>query len=301
MIRNKIEKTIIAILIAMPLTTQLAFAHGGRTDSKGGHKDNKNVSGLGLYHYHCGGYPAHLHDNGVCPYKNTSTSSGGSSSTSSQEAAVAAAKKEANDLGYNAGYIAGCNGHEFNDTNSSSYPNEYKTGYSNGYEKGQGELETNINNAYNEGYEVWYRCELENNIYTVQAVKYSYSKGYEEGRRVYIEENTNSYIQYGEEDANNFEMRSFEENIPTELKEKYTTAYNNKTAELRRSAYEAGYLQALNRADSDSSIFSNEEEANSYNEGYTVGIADLESEISSAYEAGYGNQEYVVPEKFVVA
>jgi len=48
-------------------------AHSGRTDSSGGHKDNKNASGLGYYHYHCGGNPPHLHD-GVCPY------SGGSSS-----------------------------------------------------------------------------------------------------------------------------------------------------------------------------------------------------------------------------
>lgn len=45
------------------------FAHSGRTDSSGGHKDNKNISGLGSYHYHCGGYPAHLHKNGVCPYE----------------------------------------------------------------------------------------------------------------------------------------------------------------------------------------------------------------------------------------
>lgn len=44
------------------------FAHSGRTDSRGGHKDNKNASGLGSYHYHCGGYPAHLHDGGYCPY-----------------------------------------------------------------------------------------------------------------------------------------------------------------------------------------------------------------------------------------
>lgn len=28
----------------------------------------KNKSGLGSYHYHCGGHPAHLHENGVCPY-----------------------------------------------------------------------------------------------------------------------------------------------------------------------------------------------------------------------------------------
>lgn len=46
-----------------------AFAHSGRTDSNGGHKDNKNKSGLGPYHYHCGGYPAHLHTSGYCPYR----------------------------------------------------------------------------------------------------------------------------------------------------------------------------------------------------------------------------------------
>lgn len=45
-----------------------AEAHSGRTDANGGHRDNKNKSGLGSYHYHCGGHPAHLHPNGVCPY-----------------------------------------------------------------------------------------------------------------------------------------------------------------------------------------------------------------------------------------
>lgn len=49
------------------------FAHGGRTDGSGGHKDNQNVSGLGYYHYHCGGNPPHLHDNGVCPYSDSSS------------------------------------------------------------------------------------------------------------------------------------------------------------------------------------------------------------------------------------
>jgi hypothetical protein len=48
-------------------------AHPGRTDSKGGHKDKNNESGLGPYHYHCGDNPAHLHTGGVCPYANTST------------------------------------------------------------------------------------------------------------------------------------------------------------------------------------------------------------------------------------
>ena len=68
--------TICFMIMSMSLS---AFAHGGRTDSSGGHKDNKNKSGLGSYHYHCGGYPAHLHTNGVCPY----TGGGSSSSYSS--------------------------------------------------------------------------------------------------------------------------------------------------------------------------------------------------------------------------
>lgn len=51
-----------------------ALAHSGRTDSSGGHRDNNNKSGLGSYHYHCDGYPAHLHTNGVCPYATSQTS-----------------------------------------------------------------------------------------------------------------------------------------------------------------------------------------------------------------------------------
>ena len=74
------KKRIVSIAAAVTLAAAMplyACAHSGRTDSNGGHKDNKNKSGLGSYHYHCGGNPAHLHTNGVCPY------SGGSKSTSS--------------------------------------------------------------------------------------------------------------------------------------------------------------------------------------------------------------------------
>ena len=45
-----------------------SFAHGGKTDSNGGHRDNNNISGFGTYHYHCDGYPAHLHTDGICPH-----------------------------------------------------------------------------------------------------------------------------------------------------------------------------------------------------------------------------------------
>lgn len=60
--------TFILVIISVLGTSLNLYAHSGRTDSSGGHRDNKNKSGLGYYHYHCGGHPAHLHKNGVCPY-----------------------------------------------------------------------------------------------------------------------------------------------------------------------------------------------------------------------------------------
>ena len=67
--------SVILIVLSMASINMFTWAHSGRTDSSGEHRDNKNKSGLGSYHYHCGGHPAHLHSNGVCPYSMSSTSS----------------------------------------------------------------------------------------------------------------------------------------------------------------------------------------------------------------------------------
>lgn len=73
--------SVVVIIILLSLQTVL-FAHSGRTDANGGHKDNKNKSGLGSYHYHCGGNPPHLHENGICPYKSSSSNNTFSSNSS---------------------------------------------------------------------------------------------------------------------------------------------------------------------------------------------------------------------------
>lgn len=75
-------KIIVAFTIIIMIFGINSYAHSGRTDSRGGHKDNKNASGLGSYHYHCGGHPAHLHTNGICPYSSTYTNKNNSSSNS---------------------------------------------------------------------------------------------------------------------------------------------------------------------------------------------------------------------------
>lgn len=79
--KKVIKKLFIALIISLIIsgaTPETTFnpvlnveAHSGRTDSRGGHHDYKNKSGLGSYHYHHG-YPAHLHRNGVCPYSGSS-------------------------------------------------------------------------------------------------------------------------------------------------------------------------------------------------------------------------------------
>ena len=80
--REFLALTICMVLVSFAFS---AMAHSGGTDGMGGHRDNRNKSGLGSYHYHCGGYPAHLHNGGVCPYKNGGTSRTSSSSSKVNE------------------------------------------------------------------------------------------------------------------------------------------------------------------------------------------------------------------------
>lgn len=88
-------------------------AHSGRTDSAGGHHDNKNASGLGAYHYHCGGHPAHLHTNGVCPYDSSSKSMTSASRKVSKyyrASTVRKVQKKLNKLGFKCGKVDGSYG-----------------------------------------------------------------------------------------------------------------------------------------------------------------------------------------------
>lgn len=103
--KRRIASLILATTIA--LTPATTLGHGGRTDSSGGHKDNKNKSGLGSYHYHCGGNSAHLHDNGVCPYaskaKTSTSSTKKNSTTSTKTTEIKKIQEKLNELGYDCG------------------------------------------------------------------------------------------------------------------------------------------------------------------------------------------------------
>jgi len=117
---KKFVKTICTFCIALMLTTMvtsptynhenlcIVYAHPGRLDSSGGHHDNKNKSGLGGYHYHCGGNSAHLHKNGVCPYESNNTSTNSSSKKakikgSNSSKVIKKVQLKLNKLGYKCG------------------------------------------------------------------------------------------------------------------------------------------------------------------------------------------------------
>lgn len=92
---KELKRLIVILVICLTITmvlpvefinnTMIVEAHSGRTDGNGGHKDNENKSGLGYYHYHCGGHPAHLHQDGICPYAGINSS--GSSSVANTSGA----------------------------------------------------------------------------------------------------------------------------------------------------------------------------------------------------------------------
>ena len=59
------------IFLVLLIMCVSASAHPGNTDINGGHYDRST----GEYHYHHG-YPAHQHENGICPYETSEESEG---------------------------------------------------------------------------------------------------------------------------------------------------------------------------------------------------------------------------------
>ena len=131
--KNKKALLIGLLLLVVSITFIFnAFAHQGRTDGSGGHRDNNNSSGLGSYHYHCGGYPAHLHTNEVCPYKSASSSTPRTNKPTLEDVnkkygLIASDTTVEFDKGYQDGY---------NDGDIDGYDRGHIVGYDTGYEDG---------------------------------------------------------------------------------------------------------------------------------------------------------------------
>lgn len=85
--------------ICFILLTVSASAHPGKTDADGGHYDKST----GEYHFHHG-YPAHQHENGICPYDSPVQASSDIVSTNTTDNAKTSPSEQSYEAFYNLGY-----------------------------------------------------------------------------------------------------------------------------------------------------------------------------------------------------
>ena len=140
-------KKIINIICCAMLCITCASAHPGHTDAAGGHWD----SSTGEYHYHHG-YPAHQHENGICPYEQPEAQElaaedeydyGPEAETDFDS------KREAWASGFESGIDYSFDGDDVNSAYSSGYADGYEQGLAEGRDSGYDE---GYQDSYNEGY-----------------------------------------------------------------------------------------------------------------------------------------------------
>ena len=83
--------------------TAEAHSHSRRADA-GGYRDNRDWRGMRNDHYHCGGHPAHLHENGICPYSPAVVSPSGNNVSQASQQTVTREMMESYGAVFDAGY-----------------------------------------------------------------------------------------------------------------------------------------------------------------------------------------------------
>ncbi len=301
----KLKKCGIITAIFIVGMSSFSNAHSGRTDGSGGHRDNQNKSGLGSYHYHCGGYPAHLHTNG-CPYKSsgeTTQSSATVQSSTSTQSSVESDKKKAKTKGYDQGYKDGYN-NSYIDTSSytGNYREEYSEGYKNGYDEGSKKLELEIDSVKNSGYNIGLSGALLNNIYTNKALSQAYEEGYNKGFSEYKKVKIEEYTLQGKNDS--YEDKAiidFTDDIEEEFKNAYIQSYNDVQLELKNKYYKLGFTSAIKGEEYKSIDENNEKYIGWFKTGYDDGTSSLEDRIEKAYNLGYEGEELDISEEMNLA
>lgn len=306
--RKKFLKIILTISIIVT-STNLSFAHPGRTDSNSGHKDNKNQSGLGYYHYHCGGYPAHLHNNGVCPYKSTSstgtsnkentTTTTNNKTNTTNQSNIAKEKQTAKNNGYNKGYKDGYNSNTFDDSSNETYSTEYKNGYKQGYDKGVTDFNTKKEELYNKGYDDGLIGSDVSVSETNDELIESYNNGYAEGHEKYVDTHIKEYILMGEEDATAIKGKyKFMNSVDEELIQAYNDSYDKTLKNLENQIYQLGFETAILGKKYTTQRYTQNEKEVWFENGYKDGIEELEVEKELVYKSGLKGETFNPSEKF---
>lgn len=290
-----------AVLVSalMIITQSLAVdAHSGRTDSSGGHKDNKNKSGLGSYHYHCGGYSAHLHTNG-CPYTGGGASSSNtqSKSNSKVQAPSGPSRQSIIEKGSSEGYSDGYNMRDNRENSySGSYEEAYKEAYGEAFYKGKEKLEAEELEAEGKGYTDG-KSNNYDNVYVQETVVKSYQESFDKGKKEYKDEKIAEYKALGKTDCkNNIKDRNFEAGVDSEFIDAYKKAYEDTTINIKNEEHkDIGYKNGItNKYNSNiDSIYKA-----SYDEGFNLGMDDRSKALEASFNQGYEGETLEFDEEF---
>lgn len=286
---------IFTVILNFTIVTSSVYAHSGRTDSSGGHRDNKNVSGLGSYHYHHG-YSAHLHSNGVCPYESNSNSL----ITSPEKETIS--KEKVKETGYKTGYNDGYSKKQNSSSSySGEYAEEYKSEYDLGYEKGINQIDSQIAEAHDKGYKDGKNVNKLNN-YKLELLIKSYDEGYEKGYKEYKDNKINDYALLGEEDGKaDKEILAFEDNIDNDFKNAYMEGHKKGQAVLEDAYIQYGFNKVFTGKEDKNLSLEKEKYLQWFNKGQEQGNEKLEELKKNFYELGYQSKEYGVPEELTIA
>lgn len=304
--RQKLLKILSIISLCTTINVSMVDAHSGRTDANGGHKDNKNQSGLGSYHYHHGNGP-HLHTNG-CTYGGGTITSKPTNNTPKQDSEEERRKVEerekdsARNKGYNEGYNAGCRGYVKEYRYSGNYSIEYEYKYNEGYLKGREKLKIEIEVAKVKGYEIGIAGgTIDSSIYTNEEVKSAYVEEYEKGITEYRKVKIEEYRVLGLEDGKLDKIKLDLENMDEELKSEYEKSYVQGQEILSKTYIEEGYRFAFKTNEYKSPLYNIEKYNNWYKSGYDKGIGHIVLAKELGYNDGYSRNESNVPEELSMA
>ncbi|WP_399548967.1 YHYH domain-containing protein [uncultured Clostridium sp.] len=286
---------IFTVVLNFTIVANSVYAHSGRTDSSGGHRDNKNASGLGSYHYHHG-YDAHLHSNGVCPYESNSNSL----TTSPEKETISKAKVR--ESGYEKGYDDGYNQKQISSSSySGEHAEEYKSEYNLGYERGKKQIENQIAEAHDKGYKDGKNADKSNN-YKIELLTKSYNEGYEKGYKDYKDNKIKEYSLLGEKDGKaEKEILAFEDNIDSDFKNAYMEGYKKGQAVLEDTYVQYGFNKVFTGKEDKNLSLEKEKCLQWFNKGQKEGNKKLEELKKNFYELGYNSEEYNVPEELTIA
>ena len=316
---NKAKKLVVALSLCLITSASTVDAHSGRTDGSGGHRDNKNKSGLGSYHYHCGGYGPHLHTNG-CPYKgggsSSNSSSGGGTTSKPVETAEQKAereereriareekaKKAAKESGYNKGYNSGYVG-EYTDINyDGEYGYYYREGYDEGYNLGVSKFEEEKEVAQKQGYDIGIAGnQLQEKEFRVEKLTQSYKEGYEKGYSEYKQNKIQEYTKLGLEEGKADIKKTDIENIDEDFKSSYEESFKQGQEILSKTYIEKGYNDAFENQEYKNPNYKKDKYQNWYKEGFDKAIEDIAYVTEVGYNDGYERNDQSVPKEFEYA